>query len=145
MGSSASLWQKICWGDCWHRLKVRGVTIRADIDGHMSHLYGVLGRTFYVVWSRSVLSLWTHFSEYDGDCGLYSHVLVKLSAPGAVRSVENACDAIAMRRFVFMCDSRCAICRPVWGAAGNNNARELASLRIVRCRGSPPSYAESGG
>lgn len=48
------------------------------------------------------LSLWTNFSEYDGDPGLYAHVVFQLNVPDAAKSVENARGAIAMHRFVIM-------------------------------------------
>ena len=83
-------------------LRPYGIEKIDRLDGLCDRFCGVSGHAFYVVWSALFLSLWTNFSEYDGDPGLYAHVVFQLNVPDAAKSVENARGAIAMHRFVIM-------------------------------------------
>ena len=111
--------------------------------------FAALLRSWPCAWERLAAALFlllqTRFGQCEGDFGFYLYVLLEPRVPVVSGTAVHAFIAIATRCFVDVCVSLRVVCCSVWRRHGPIMPGELASFQIVRCRGSPPDYTESGG
>ena len=127
----------------WATSRPGGAALCSPLAVFCPHFWLSQRCAFGVVFCRFVfLTVISQLLCSHGDPGLYLHVLFEMRMPNTAVASENLSSSIAMRRFVFSCDSLCGLWLSRLSVLWSNMTSKVASHHAKLCMCPPPPHME---